>query len=166
MSVAVVDDGGRPNNVAVHYCRAFPAENSGPRFAPAYARLQRVARECLQSADHNETFWRKPVDPEFETATVSLCATCGQVEAPQSCLGICIRRNGEFLRADHYVELAAQIETMQRRAHDLIALVRQLARVAPHAGQYKKTCRAFQEKAIKLLDFTLPAKRVSLLGED
>jgi len=121
-------------------------------FEPAYARLQRVARECLRSADHDETFWRKPVDPEFEAATVWLCATCGQVEAPQSCLGICIRRNGEFLRADHYLELAAQIETMQRRARDLIALVRQLARVAPHAGQCEKTCRAFQEKAIKLLD--------------
>ena len=121
-------------------------------FEPAYARLQRVARECLRSADHDETFWRKPVDPEFEAATVWLCATCGQVEAPQSCLGICIRRNGEFLRADHYLELAAQIETMQRRARDLIALVRQLARVAPHPGQCEKTCRAFQEKAIKLLD--------------
>jgi len=28
-----------------------------------------------------------------------------------SVLGICIRRNREFSRADHYVELAAQIET-------------------------------------------------------
>jgi hypothetical protein len=131
-------------------------------FEPAYARLQRLARECLRSPDHNETFWRKPVDAEFEPATVWLCATCGQVEAPQSCLGICIRRDGEFLRADHYVDLAAQIETMQRRAHDLTTLVRQLARVAPHAGQFEKTCRVFQEKAIKLLDFAPPAKQVSL----
>jgi hypothetical protein len=121
-------------------------------FEHAYAGLQRIARECLRSADNDETFWRKPLDPDFEAATVWLCATCGQVEAPQSCLGICIRRNGEFLRADHYVELAAQIETMQRRTRDLIALLRQLARVAPHPGQCEKTCRAFQEKAIKLLD--------------
>jgi hypothetical protein len=135
-------------------------------FEHAYGGLQRLARECLRSANHDETFWRKPVDPDFEAATVWLCATCGQVEAPQSCLGICIRRNGEFLRADHYVELAAQIETMQRRARDLMALVRQLARVAPHAGQCEKTCRAFQEKAIRLLDFAPPAKQVSLLSED
>ena len=57
-----------------------------------------------------------------------------------SVLGICIRRNREFSRADHYVELAAQIETSNAGR-----------RVAPHAGQCEKTCLAFQEKAIKLL---------------
>jgi hypothetical protein len=48
-----------------------------------------------------------------------------------SVLGICIRRNREFSRADHYVELAAQIETS-------------------NAGR-RVAQSGFQEKAIKLL---------------
>ncbi len=122
-----------------------------------YRKLQLRAREILRSADYDETSRQDTVDPEFEPATVWLCATCGQVEAPQSCLGICVRRNGEFLSADPYVELAARTEAEQRQARELRALVRQLAWVAPHVGQWEKACRAFQDKATKLLNCTPPS---------
>ena len=97
----------------------------------AYRELQRHAGEFLRSSDRDELSGLDKIGQEFEPATVWLCATCGQVEAPQSCLGVCIRRNGEFLRADHYVALAIQIEEEQRHAREFLALVRQLAWVAP-----------------------------------
>lgn len=123
----------------------------------AYRKLQLQAREILRSADYGETSRQNTVDPEFEPAIVWLCATCGQVEAPQSCLGVCVRRNGEFLSADHYAALAARTELEQGQAREFHALVRQMAWVAPHVGQWETACRAFQEKATKLLDSASPA---------
>jgi uncharacterized protein HemY len=70
---------------------------------------------------------------------------------------VCIRRNGEFLRADHYAELAARIEAQLRKAHELRSLVLQLAWVAPRAGQWEQACRAFQEKAVELLRSAQPS---------
>jgi hypothetical protein len=121
-------------------------------FEDAYRRLQVKAREILRSVDFGGSSWQNAVDPDYEPATVWLCTTCGQIEAPQPCLGVCIRRNGEFLRADHHVALVGRIGSEHRRARELGALVRQLAWVAPHAGQCEKACRAFQAKAITLLN--------------
>jgi hypothetical protein len=123
----------------------------------AYRELQTHAREFLRSSDRDELSGQDKIGQEFEPATVWLCATCGQVEAPQSCLGVCIRRNGEFLRADHYFALAIQIEEEQRHAREILALVRQLAWVAPHSGQWEKTCLAFKEKATKLMHSNPPS---------
>lgn len=121
-----------------------------------YLRLQARAREILRSANFALSSEQNIEIPEVEPATVWLCTTCGQVEAPQSCLGVCIRRNGEFLRATDYYAQAKQAEATRRRARELHALVHQLAWVAPHVGQWKSACRAFREKAIKLLTPLLP----------
>jgi hypothetical protein len=116
-----------------------------------YHRLQIRAREILRLARQGELSRQLIVTPADEYATVWQCGTCGQIEAPQSCLGVCIRRNGEFLRADHYAELAARTEAELRKAQELRSLVLQLAWVAPRVGQWERACRAFQEKAVELL---------------
>jgi hypothetical protein len=122
-----------------------------------YRRLQIRAREILRLAGHGELSRQIVVTPADEYATVWLCGTCGQVEAPQSCLGVCIRRNGEFLRSDHYAELAARFDAQRRKADELRSLVLQLTWVAPREGQWERACRAFQEKAIELLRSTQPS---------
>jgi hypothetical protein len=122
-----------------------------------YRSLQIRARETLRLVQQGESSRKLIVTPADEYATVWLCGTCGQIEAPQSCLGVCIRRNGEFLRADHYAELAARIEAQLRKAHELRSLVLQLAWVAPRAGQWEQACRAFQEKAVELLRSAQPS---------
>ncbi len=117
----------------------------------AYRRLQSRVRKILRTAQSGEAAAAVAITPDDEFSTVWLCATCGQVEAPQPCLGVCIRRNGEFLRAGAHVELAFRAEAERQRAAELGALARQMACVAPHAGQWENACRAFREKAIRLL---------------
>lgn len=116
-----------------------------------YRRLQIRAREILRLAQRGELSRQLVVTPADEYATVWLCGTCGQVEAPQSCLGVCIRRNGEFVRADHYAELAARFAAQLCTARQLRSLVQQLAWVAPHAGQWERACRTFQARAVEVL---------------
>jgi hypothetical protein len=124
----------------------------------AYRDLQTSARTLFRSLDHEAISSQIMRVPDDERAIVWSCTTCGQVEAPQPCLGICIRRNGDFLRASDHDELAARVEVTRVRARELAALVRQFVWVAPHAGQWDAARRAFQEKAIKLLIPAPPAR--------
>lgn len=117
----------------------------------AYRDLRKSARTLVRSLDHGAISAQNRIAPEDERATVWLCTTCGQVEAPQPCLGICIRRNGDFVRASDHDELAAGVEFAQKGAREMAALVHQFAWVTPHAGEWGSACRAFQEKATKLL---------------
>jgi hypothetical protein len=135
---------------------ALTEERSHPE--SAYRDLQTSARTLFRSLDHEALSSQNLSVPDDERAIVWSCATCGQVEAPQPCLGICIRRNGDFLRASDHDELAARAEVAQVRARELAALVRQFVWVAPHAGQWDAARRAFQEKAIKLLIPAPPAR--------
>jgi len=155
---AAIQDRAERLEAVVREIIALRPEHCG--FDDAYRSLQLQAREILRSADFGELSRQIAVERDCEPATVWLCATCGQVEAPQSCLGVCIRRNGEFLSADHHAALAGRIDIEHRRARELSALVRQLAWVAPHVGQLENTCRAFQKKAIQLLDSASPSPEV------
>ena len=127
-----------------------------PDHERAYRSLQKSARRLIRGLDHRAISARNAMVPEDERATVWWCSTCGQVEAPQPCLGICIKRNGDFVRSQDHDELAARVELAQRGAREIAALVHQLAWVTPHAGEWDAACRAFQNKAIALLK-SLPA---------
>jgi hypothetical protein len=131
-----------------------------PDHERAYRSLQKSARTLIRSLDHRAISARNAMVPEDERATVWWCATCGQVEAPQSCLGICIRRNGDFVRSQDHDELAARVELAQRGTREMASLVHQLAWVTPRTGEWDSACRAFQNKAIKLLK-PRPAAHVS-----
>ncbi len=90
-------------------------------------------------------------DIAAERMTIWRCATCGQVEAPQECLGICIRRNGEFVGAEDHDHIVEKVAVAREKARGLGALLRQLAWVSPRDGQWERTCRAFQTQAAKLI---------------
>jgi hypothetical protein len=86
-----------------------------------------------------------------ERAPIWLCHTCGQIEAPQACLGVCIRPVQEFVRAKHYDELLEQLRIANRQAQELSGLIRRLAWVSPRCGQWDRTIQAFRDQALTLL---------------
>jgi hypothetical protein len=120
-------------------------------FERVYRQLQTRAREILKLAVAEEWLRLESAEAESDRATVWFCACCGQVEAPEPCLGVCIRRNGEFVRGDEHDRRAAEFAAALKTARALTALARQLVWVAPRAGQWERTCRAFGLQAIKLL---------------
>jgi len=125
-------------------------------FESAYRSLQAQARKIFHSADNNEETPPNALNTEVEPAIVWQCLTCGLVEAPQPCLGVCIRRSGEFLNADRHVELEARLVAVQCQTSKLRVLIRQFASVTPHVGQWQKASRFFEERAIKLLHSASP----------
>lgn len=135
-------------------------EEEHPNCERAYRSLQKSARTLIRSLDHGAISAQNKKVPDDERATVWSCATCGQVEAPQPCLGVCIRRNGDFVRSQDHDELAARVELAQASAREMAALVHQLAWVTPRAGEWDSACRAFQSKAITLLK-SRPAAHVA-----
>jgi hypothetical protein len=136
---------------------AAGSEN-GAHFERAYPGLQKRARELLQLVRQDEIHAARA----DERATVWLCTSCGQVEAPQECLGVCIRRNGEFVRSEDHDATAAQADAAQREAHDLISLLRQLAWATPRSGQWERTRQSFRSRAVALTLAVEPTVQTSI----
>lgn len=113
---------------------------------PAYRELQLRAREVLGS-----TVLPLADLPEIHRATVYLCRSCQQVEAPQPCLGVCVRRNGEFVRGQDHDAVVAAVADLRGRASRMSALVRQFAWTAHREGQWERNVSAFQERGALLL---------------
>jgi hypothetical protein len=116
------------------------AGETPPEPERAYAGLRRSAAEALALGD--------PVlgdDPVRFDAW--WCAHCTRLEAPQECLGICIRRPLELVDA---AELDAALPAAARaRGHEapLRALARLVLAVTPREGQAQRTWAAFRAPA-------------------
>ncbi|MCI4677425.1 septum formation initiator family protein [Rhodoblastus acidophilus] len=119
--------------------------------ASEYRALRERARKLLGALDRDVMDLPAPTTSEDERMTIWLCSACGQVEAPQDCLGICIRRMGEFVRAEACDKPAAAIAARYNCVRGLKSLLRQFAWVAPRAGQEEKTRVVFRKKAAELL---------------
>ena len=79
------------------------------------------------------------------------CIGCGAIEAPQTCIGVCEYRKVELVYAFDHARILAEAVATSRRAEALEAVVRQLARVTPREGEWKRSYRALQEKARRSL---------------
>jgi hypothetical protein len=112
---------------------------------PLHHALQERARAALATlpAAAEPPASMEPSEPE----NISLCTTCGLVEAPQPCLGICIRQTKEVVRAADHDAVLARGDAAQRQAAGLAALVNRLAHVTPRPGQHHRTLAAFQHEA-------------------
>lgn len=75
------------------------------------------------------------------------CIGCGKIEAPQTCIGVCQDRKVEFVYAFEHEETLAQLKLADAKAAVLEALVRQLASITPHEGEWERTYRALQNRA-------------------
>ena len=87
-----------------------------------------------------------------ESLPVWLCHACGQIEALQTCLGVCIRPIEEYVRAKHCDELMEQMTAAAGRVKKLRTLVGRLAWVSPRPGQWQRASRAFQDEALAVLE--------------
>ena len=75
------------------------------------------------------------------------CIGCGEIEAPQTCIGVCQDRKVEFVYASEHRDVLARLDLARQRASALEALVRRLARTNPHKDGWENSYRAMQEQA-------------------
>ena len=128
----------------------------------SYGMLRNCARDLLRETNPTGKPRQNRITEPAEGLRVWLCHTCGQIEAPQTCLGVCIRPVEEYVRAKHYNELMEQVTVAAGRVQKLCALVGRLAWVSPRPGQWQRASRAFQDEALAVLQVPQEARRSRL----
>jgi hypothetical protein len=111
----------------------------------AYLALRERAGAVLRGAAE------RPDAVPAEPFRAWLCTGCGRVEAPQACLGVCLRHPGEVVRADSHAEALARAADADRDARALRGLVRRLAFTTPREGHGDETVSAMREAALALV---------------
>jgi hypothetical protein len=79
-----------------------------------YRALQAQARATLREFDSNNGAQPRAAE-EIDRFATWHCPNCGRVEAPQDCLGICVRRPVEMVPAADYDEARARYEAAHRQ---------------------------------------------------
>lgn len=113
-------------------------------FEIEYRSLQQAARYVLR---------RYPQDTSLDAGgeqsyapsqrvTTWWCPECGGIDAPQPCLGVCIRRPVEWVTAARYEREQALTLAERDRERILRTLLRDLAFVTPREGQWKRNWSA------------------------
>jgi hypothetical protein len=109
----------------------------------AWANVQEQAREAV----------RLPVPPEPDVAVIEAwgCPRCGRIDAPQPCLGVCVRRPGVVAGASEYRQFAERSARLAADDRTFTGLARLLATVTPRPGQEESTMAAVRSRARELL---------------
>lgn len=93
-----------------------------------------------------------PAAPEVEVIEGWGCPRCGRVDAPQPCLGICIRRPGLVADIAEYREYAAEAQRLTEIDEPLAAFAHVVAGVRPRPGREQQTVESLRSRARRLLD--------------
>jgi hypothetical protein len=110
--------------------------------AAHYADLQRTARQALDELHADEPALKPPA-LAIETWR---CLTCGRIEAPQPCLGVCIKHPADMIAADVHAPVRTQAEAAFAELARLTELVRRIAHTTPRAGQAARTLGALRDE--------------------
>lgn len=86
-------------------------------------------------------------DTYFE---IECCATCGAVEAPQPCIGVCIRKVGEFVLRAHHDTLACEVARLSTYCEAAVTLLGRMCSVTPRAGHWRTNLESFRVEAKRL----------------
>lgn len=134
-------------------------------FAPLLARLRALEDGAALRAQYDalradaRAALRAPapapppaVAPQDERFTLWRCVACGQAEAPQECLGVCVRPVRDYAREADYLALAHAARAARRRVEDARALARDLAWTRPRDTHWSDAARRLREAARALLD--------------
>lgn len=119
---------------------------AGEEIEAAYRAIQTQARTALRrhpDDSDDEPDWIRPADP----TTSWWCPKCGGLDAPQPCIGVCIKRPAEWVRYEHYDQardVALDELECERR---LRRLARRVAFVTPRAGQWERGWEVAQAEA-------------------
>lgn len=119
----------------------------GAGLEAAYGALREEARALLRA--HGVAASAEPTD---DRPPVWLCETCGQVEAPQECLGVCVRPVRDFVVAGDYDALAQAAQAPVARARRLRALLAQLVQTRPRPGGWDRAAAHFAAEAHAVLN--------------
>lgn len=87
-----------------------------------------------------------------ETVKGWQCIGCGNLEAPQTCIGVCEYRKVELVYAFEHAQTAAELQAATAQRDALAALLRRFASVKPREGAWETALRRFQAEARKALD--------------
>jgi hypothetical protein len=117
------------------------------RFQEVLAGLRARAKALLAAAPDGPPAAPAPAE---ERAEIWLCGSCGLVEAQRNCLGICIRRTGDFVQTTDHDRLAAEVAALDRQIGALSVLLRQIAWSTPKPGQAEATRLALRRSALAL----------------
>lgn len=77
------------------------------------------------------------------------CIGCGRIEAPQECVGVCEFKRLEMVYAFEHEQA---LEAERARCARLVSLVRHLARITPHEGEWERSWKALQADARRALE--------------
>ena len=111
------------------------------RVAPAedeWEPLRARARGALRGADE-----LSPAD----VVTAWACDSCGRIEAPQPCIGVCIRPETAMVPAAEHQAVLDRAAVARSERGRLAPPVRQLAWSTPRAGRFQDAARALQAAA-------------------
>ena len=121
----------------------------------AYRALQAQARTALRAHPEGGDDWTRPAEP----TTTWWCPECGGLDAPQPCIGVCIKRPAEWVNHDVYERERGQALRLLELERRLRPLVRRVAFVTPRAGQWERGWRVAQAEAVggaEVLDGATP----------
>lgn len=123
--------------------RRFVESNADPRDALRDLRVD--ARQALRDAgpDPGATDWASP-----NTVTGWWCASCGNVDMPQPCLGVCVWRPAEWVNHALYERQLPHL----RAARALQRFTAQAAAVVPRDGQWERNRTALHAQARAALE--------------
>jgi hypothetical protein len=75
-------------------------------------------------------------------ATTWWCPACDRIEAPQPCIGVCVRRPEPMVASEMYDSVDAEAVAAAERARPLLRALRLAATVTPRDGRYAETWAA------------------------
>ncbi len=117
-------------------------------FVKDYRDLRTRARAVLsrvQSVDAAEI--AAPEDSDI----VWRCDFCGQIEAPQSCIGVCTRRNDEFVAAADYEALDERMRDTQSLTRSAVKVLREIAWTTPREQRWEDTRQRLARRMSEIL---------------
>jgi hypothetical protein len=82
-----------------------------------------------------------------DVITTWACDSCGRIEAPQPCIGVCIRPETPMVTAAEHADVLEQAGAVAHELERLAPPVRQLAWVTPRSGRLAEAASAVQAAA-------------------
>jgi hypothetical protein len=122
---------GERQALVAELSRSVPAEHE-------WAALRARARATLRAL---------PPVAAADAVTTWECTTCGRVEAPQECIGVCVRPELRMVAATEHGELVSRAEAVTRQLDRLAVPLRQLAWTTPGRERWRDTAQAVHAAA-------------------
>ena len=138
--------------VVLELASTSPLEDDWER---SYREMRDHARLALRGLEPRVGGGRSELPAD--RVTTWLCVACGRIEAPQECIGVCVRPTEEVVRAEHHDEAVARLEVIEDQRRALSGFVGRLAWVRPREGESERTARAMREQARGVLERLAPA---------